>query len=89
MGPNVTLVESGAAVADQMEPELILAPRVSDETLQSLRVKFFVTDESDQFRDLAQRILGENDFTSVHIVRRRKHSMESGQVDPGSWHQGG
>ena len=41
MGPNVTLVESGAAVADQMEPELILAPRVSGETQPSLRVKIF------------------------------------------------
>jgi glutamate racemase len=68
MGPNVTLVESGAAVADQMEPELILAPRVSDETLQSLRVKIFVTDESDQFRDLAQRILGPSKINSFELI---------------------
>ncbi len=71
MGAGVTLIDSGSAVADQMAPELvpaIIPTPASDRTDRTEQVQIFVTDESDQFRILAERILGPAKIQSLELI---------------------
>lgn len=67
MGPQVTLIDTGESVAEQMAPHLIPASP-ADLDPASPQVRFCVTDESSQFQFLAERILGPNFLHSLELV---------------------